>query len=279
MTKKPLNLATSQLHISKDVSENGREIRRQMRLASEQSADLIHFPEGAMSGYVKNQIWDWQEVDWQTLKDELEQTKTLAGELGIWAVIGSSHPLSNPNRPHNSLYVFSSEGRLHTRYDKQWCSNTEVNDWYTPGQSLCVFEVKGWRFGCAICIEVQFPELFLSYANEHIDCLLYSTYADKPMFSVQAQGYAASHNYWISFSNVATHSDVLTSRLIAPNGELQTLSQTEGSSFVLSTLDGNDSRWHEALNLAKPWRKKARQGDIYQSRFVSDPRSTDKTSF
>ena len=279
MTEASLKIATSQLLISEDVRENGREIRRQMTLAKEQGADLIHFPEGAMSGYVKNQIWDWQDVDWSLLKGELEQTKALAGELGIWAVIGSNHSLSEGNRPHNSLYVLSNEGKLHTRYDKQWCSNTEINDWYTPGQSLTVFEVNGWRLGCAICIEIQFPELFLAYGREHVDCLLYSTYADKPMFGTQAQGYAASHNFWISFSNVASHSEVLASRMIAPNGEIQNVCEVEGSSFILSTLDPKDASWHEALNYAKPWRKKAREGDIYRSRFVDDVRSKDNGSF
>lgn len=279
MTKAALKLAVSQLHVSRDVRENGREIRRQMVLAKEQGADLIHFPEGAMSGYVKAQIWDWQDVDWHALKDELEQTKQLAGDLGLWAVIGCNHPLTEPNRPHNSLYVLSDEGDLHARYDKQWCSNTEVNDWYTPGQSLCIFEIKGWRFGCAICIEIQFPELFLAYGKEQIDCLLYSTYAANPMFGIQAQGYAASHNVWFSLSNVAEHSEVLGSRVIAPSGEVQAVCEAQGSSFTLAALDSEDPRWHEALNLARPWRKKAREGEIYRSRFAKDSRSEDRTSF
>lgn len=279
MNKEPLKIATSQLPISEDVRENGCEIRRQMTSAKAQGADLIHFPEGAMSGYVKAQIWDWRDVDWRVLKEELEQTKQLAGELGMWAVVGSNHPLTKPNRPHNSLYVLSNKGDLHARYDKQWCSNTEVNDWYTPGQSLCIFEVNGWRFGCAICIEIQFPELFLAYAQEDIDCLLYSTYKDSHMFGIQAQGYAASHNVWFSVSNVAEHSKALASRMIAPNGEVQAVCETEGSSFTLATLDAEDPRWHEALHLAKPWRNKAREGEIYRARFVDDPRSKDKHNF
>jgi hypothetical protein len=34
---------------------------------------------------------------------------------------------------------------------------------------------------------------------------------------------------------------------------------------------------HIALNLARPWRASAKQGDIYRSRQVDDPRSTDVT--
>ncbi len=279
MSKSPLKLATAQSHISKDVSANGHEIRRLMTLAKEQGADLVHFAEGALSGYVKNQIHDWNEVDWDLLERELTQTIELAGSLGIWVAVGCNHRLSKPNRPHNSLYIISAEGKLHSRYDKQWCSNSEVNDWYSPGQSLEVFEINGWRFGCAICIEIQFPELFLAYGKEQIDCLLFSTYSENPMFAVQAQGYAASHNYWFSFSNAAQLSQAVTSRMIGPSGEIQELCKAGSSSLIISTLNPVDPRWHIALNHAIPWRKKAREGGIYRSRLVEDPRSNDKVSF
>jgi len=279
MPNTSINIATAQSVISKDVAANGHEIRQLMRLAKSQGADLIHFSEGALSGYVKSQILDWQEVDWQALERELMLTMQAAGNLGIWVVVGSNHRLTEPHRPHNSLYVFSNEGKLHTRYDKQWCSNSEINDWYTPGQSLGIFELKGWRFGCALCIEIQFPELFLAYSEKQIDCMLFSTYSNNPMFAIQAQGYAASHNFWFSLSNVQQHSQTLTSRMIAPSGEIQEICNSESSSFILSTLDPKDARWEIALKYAKPWRKKAREGSIYRSRFVDDPRSENKLAF
>ena len=108
-----------------------------------------------------------------------------------------------------------------TRYDKRFCSNTEITDWYTPGRECCVFEVDGWRFGCALCIEIQFPEVFQGYAELDVDCILFSSYSDEPMFGIQAQGYAASHSYWVSVSVPTQTSHGLSSRLIAPTGEVQ----------------------------------------------------------
>jgi predicted amidohydrolase len=63
MKTNSLTIATAQSFISKDVRENGLEIRRLMGLAHQAGARLIHFPEGAMSGYVKSQIKSWGEVD------------------------------------------------------------------------------------------------------------------------------------------------------------------------------------------------------------------------
>jgi predicted amidohydrolase len=278
MNKSPIRIATAQGWISADVRANGQEIRSLMRQARSGGASLAHFPEGAMSGYTKSQINDWGQVDWGTVDDEIRQTAALAGELGLWVVFGCSHRLTPPHRPHNSLYVISDRGELVTRYDKRFLSHTEVTRFYTPGQDACVFEVGGWRFGCALCIEVQFDEVFRDYAGRGVDCILFSSYSEEPMFGVQAQGYAAAHSLWVSMSVPAQCSHALASRLIAPNGEVQgTVSVTSG--VLVETLDTDDPRWHVALNRAKPWRALAREGGIYRERYADDPRSTDRSRY
>ena len=277
--KEPIKIATAQSFISRDVRRNGLEVRKLMRQASKEGSQLVHFAEVAISGYAKSQIKSWQEVDWHLLRQELALTAQLAGELGIWVVLGSNHQLSELNRPHNSLYVISSEGKLHTRYDKQWCSHSELSDWYTPGTNLCVFKIEGWRFGCALCIEIQFPELFLAYAAQNIDCLLLSTYSESGMFGIQAQAYAAAHTFWFSVAVPAQLSHTLSSRMIGPDGELQTVCKNNTSTVGISLLDARAERWQIPLKYAKPWRTAAREGSIYRSRLVDDVRSEDKTRF
>src|SRR3954447_2418426 len=218
MNRRPLTIAVAQGQVSADVSENGREVRALMRQARSGGAALVHFPEAAMSGCSKAQVKDWGRFDWDSLVVELLYVAGLAGELGLWVVVGCSHRLTPPHRPHNSLYVISDRGELATRYDKRLLSHTEITGWHTPGREPCVFEVDGWRFGCALCIEIHFPELFQDYAGLGVDCVLFSAYADDPMFGIQAQGNAASHSYWVSVSVPTQMSYGLCSRLIAPTG-------------------------------------------------------------
>lgn len=244
-----------------------------MRAARKVGADLIHFSEGALSGYVKRQIQSWEQVDWAVLDDELKRTAALAGELGLWTVVGANHRLAAPYRPHNSLYVISNEGRIQGRYDKRFCSNTEINSWYTPGTQPYIFEVKGFRFGCAICIEIQFAEVFMEYLELGVDCLLFSTYSEDPMFVVQAQGYAASHNFWFSVANPVAASRELPSTLVGPSGQIVTRCRKNSQTFALSTLDKGAPEWNVALNKARPWRALAREGNIYRSQLASQEHS------
>lgn len=279
MSKRPLTIATAQSYVSADVRENGSEIRRLMRQAREEGAAIVHFPEGALSGYTKSQIGNWDQVDWDALLTEKRLVADCARQLGLWVVVGCNHRLTPPHRPHNSLYVISAKGELVTRYDKQFCSHTEITRFYSPGRGCCVFEVEGWRFGCALCIEIQFAELFLRYAELEVDVMLFSSYSEDPMFGVQAQGYAASHNFWFSVSVPAQVSQLLSSRLIGPNGETGRAAVPSVSGLVINELDADRPDWEIALHHAKPWRVKAREGAIYRDRYVIDPRSEEKAAF
>src|SRR5688500_16803287 len=101
-SREPLRIAVAQTEISCDPRLNGHKIRAQMRQAAASGARLSHFTEGAMSGYpsgaFKQVLAGWP-VDWASWREELEATAALAGELGLWTVVGAAHPLSPPNRP------------------------------------------------------------------------------------------------------------------------------------------------------------------------------------
>lgn len=271
-----LRIATTQPTASIDVRHNGRKVRELMRQAAAAHAKLLHFPEGFLSGYAKEQIADWDDVDWSAVREELDQVAELAAELGMWVVLGSAHPLTPPHRPHNSLYVISDQGRVVARYDKRFCSNTEITSFYSPGFEPVVFDVDGFRFGCAICIEVNFPQLFAEYERLGVDCLLLSAWPVDSIFFTKARGHAAINNYWLSLSVPEQSADLMRSAVIGPEGS-RLASVDAPAEMVVVTLDRDAPEFHIALDLARPWRAVANQGDIYRSRRVDDPRSADHT--
>jgi len=272
-----LRIATAQSLVTPDVSANGRHIRELMKQARAIEARLVHFPEGALSGYAKAQIADWSAVDWSCIRAEAEQIASLARELSLWVVLGCNHRLSAPNRPHNSLYVFSDKGELTTRYDKRYCSHTELTDWYTPGREAVTFDIDDFRFGCTLCIEVQFPELFMDYERLGIDCMLFSAYSDDAMFGVLSQAHAATNCFWMSLATPAQCSIGLPTTLIGPDGRPIARASTNGApALITAMLDRNEERYQVALAKARPWRSAARTGGIYLARQVDDGRSSNR---
>lgn len=50
-------------------------------------------------------------------------------------------------------------------------------------------------------------------------------------------------------------------------------------SLAVAMLDRADPAYEIALQRARPWRAKARQGDIYREKMVDDPRSLDRSVY
>ena len=259
-----ITIAIAQPQISADVRENSTSTIKMMTEAQQAGARLIHFPEGSLSGYCSTQVSDWADVDWEFLQNELETVCAHAKKLGIWVVLGCNHAIGEDYRPFNSLHVISDAGALKARYDKRFCSHNEITNWYSAGSDPVAFEVDGFRFGCALCIEVQFPELFREYGDLDVDAVLFSAYAKDQMFWIQAQGHAASNNYWVSVSVPAQNMSSLASGLIGPNGHrVAALEATATPDLLIVELDRRDEAFQVALAKARPWRRKARLGTIY----------------
>lgn len=278
-----LRVAVGQSQVGLDHHANGREVRRLMRQAADMGAQLVQFPEGAISGYPsgmgKLQLAGWT-VDWAGLKAELEETAALAAELSIWVAAGANHRLTAPNRPHNSLYVIDDGGALAARYDKRRLSHTEVTDWYTPGLDPVMFQLGGFCFGLSLCIEIQFPELFLDYAARGADVVLFSSFSEDPMFGVMARAYAAATNCWFAVAVPAQCSRAMASGVIGPHGRWLARCADDGSSdVVVVDLDRTAPDLDIALNKARPWRALARRGEIYAQVRVDDARSDARDEF
>ncbi|MBO3090036.1 carbon-nitrogen hydrolase family protein [Cellulomonas dongxiuzhuiae] len=272
-----LRVAVTQPTASPDPRRNGAVTRQLMRTAAAQGARLVLFPEGHLSGYAKEQVSDLADVDWSVVHEETEAVAELAGELGLWVVLGSSHPLTPPHRPHNSMYVISDTGRVIDRYDKRFCSAGETFHHYTPGTDPTTFEVDGYRFGIAVCVEINFLNVFTEYAALGVDCLLLPAYPIDAIFRTKAQAMAAINTYWVAVSSVAQRRRLVPAEVFGPDGTSLTAAAGD-EAIVLAELNRDDPQFHIALDLARPWRGSAHDGSFYRGYLVDDPRSSVKTA-
>ncbi|WP_255658511.1 carbon-nitrogen hydrolase family protein [Actinoplanes sp. L3-i22] len=288
-----MRLSVAQLAVQPDPGDTaalrdcGDRIRHLMRAAHEAGARLLHLPEDAlscpnkriMSATGPEQVGpaDWDRADWATLADELEAIANLAGELRLWTVLGSIHPLTAPRRPHLSLYVISDNGTVATRYDERMLSKTKVSYMYTPGSAPVTFTVDGVRFGCAMGMEATFPEVFMEYERLDVDCVLFSTHGpgtptNNGPFALQARALAAANSYWVSYATTAQDAPNASSGVVTPDGEWLTRCPPDPvAAIATADLDLTTE------NYARPWRRTARSGLYLRYQAPDDPLSHNRT--
>lgn len=289
-------LAVAQMTVRSDprdaaeFRESGQEMRHLMRQAHNAGAKLVHFPEGAtcfpnkriLSATGPEELGpaDWTRLEWPALRDELETTRRLARQLGLWTVFGSVHQLTHPQRPHNSLYVLSDLGELVTRYDERFLSNTKISFMYTPGKAPITFDVDGFRFGCALGMESHFPEIFIEYEKLNVDCVLFSTtggsaaYPNDTAFTAEVMGHAASNSYWVSYAVPTKPNGTAVSGVVTPRGQWAAQCASDGTPSIACVDIPADS-----TDPARPWRRSARSGIYEPHHAQDDPRSDNRDAF
>jgi len=155
-----MKVATSQFSVSSDIRHNLVRILMQMQQAKELNCHVIQFPEGSLSGYAGSDFESFLNFNWPLLRECTTQVLQAAKRLGLWVILGSTHPLTPPNKPHNSVYIINNNGEIVDRYDKRFCAGTDefqpkTGDLahYSPGNHFVVFSICGITCSVIICHE------------------------------------------------------------------------------------------------------------------------------
>jgi len=276
-----LTVATCQFPVSGDIAANGDWVHRQMREAADQGADIVHFPECALSGYAGKDHKTLDGLDWDSLRRETESILSLAKELGVWAIVGSTYRLSDGHKPHNALYVISAEGEIVDRYDKRFCTSGDLKH-YSPGDHFVTFTVKGVKCGLLICYDIRFPELYRQYSKLGVQIVFHSFYnarmqADAihpKIMPPTAQARAATNYMFVSMNNSCVE-HAWPSRFLTPDGMIVGALPPNAPGVMINEVDTA----HKYYDASRPYRRAAIDGKLNSGRVVDDPRSKDRTCY
>ena len=273
-----LRVASCQFPVSKMIEENYKWIEKQIIEAKLKKADVVHFPECALSGYPGTDFKTMAGFDWEKLQAATDSIIILARDLGIWIIVGSIHQLSGNNKPHNSLYVIGPGGKIIDRYDKRFCTSGDL-DYFSPGDHFVNFEINGVQCGLLICYDVRFPELYREYRKLGTDLIFQSFYNARQkkgsihplIMPVTAQARAATNYFYMSLTNsCATES--WPCYFITPDGLVQNNLTVNEPGILISDLDIN-TVFYDA---SAPYRDNAIKGKLNSGETIRDARSTDR---
>src|SRR5665648_152990 len=93
-----IRIASCQFPVSADIAENYRWIEDQIIEAKLKKADVVQFPECALSGYPGSDMNSLDNFNWNELFSATDSVMALAKELKIWVILGSMHRLSGTNK-------------------------------------------------------------------------------------------------------------------------------------------------------------------------------------
>lgn len=303
-----LRIATSQFSVSSNIELNRDNIIKQTKEAKEKGCDVIHFPEGSLSGYAGVDFDSFENYKWDLLKQCSQQILTLAEELGIWIIMGSSHSLTENNKPHNSLYIIDNRGRIIDRYDKLFCAGDDSNQTgdlahYSSGNHFYVFKINGITCSVQICHDYRYPELYRELKMKGVEVVFHSYHAGnmnderrafmesqigEPYFKLNfgrtypeitmpatMVSYAANNYMWISCSNTSAKESCWASFMVRPDGVISGRLEKNVDGMLITDID-TETEYYDST---KFWRDRAINGQYYSGDKIIDKRSENRNEF
>jgi len=239
---KDLRVAVVQMKFADSLPGNFAKIERALHEAARKHADVVLFPECATTGYA---------CDFSSLKpQQLRRTVRAAGELAaahrINVLLGS--PMYRRGRWQNCLIVFDRTGRATHCYAK--CQLTDRDRrFFSPGNSVALFNVDGVCATAIICHERRYPELVRLAAMAGA-CILFHPNAGMDSLSVSRakrgghDGIAVrafENAIFYAFANsVGPQGGGLwsagDSKIVAPNGKVLKLADNRDEAVIVADL-------------------------------------------
>jgi predicted amidohydrolase len=215
--------------------------------AADAGANLVVFPECAVSGYVFDSA-EAAAPSAETVPGETtEAVERACRERGVYAIVGMLE--REGGALYNSAFVAGPEG-LVANYRKCHLPVLGIDRYVARGEALPVVELPFARIGILICYDVRFPEAARSLTLRGADILVVPT--NWPEGAESAPEFLTRARAWENRVYVAACNRVGEERgarfigrsqIVAPDGSF--LAQADGTSETMLTAEIDPARARE----------------------------------
>jgi len=147
-----LTVAVAQMKFRASIGDNVAWIVEKIYASSKAGADVVLFPECAVTGYNR----DFSTIDASEIEAARAAISQATRTVNCHALVGC--PMMTGRKRFNSLLVFDRHGREIFRYSKIHLTKRDAH-WFVPGNKLAFFHLDGIPCTAIICHERRYPEL------------------------------------------------------------------------------------------------------------------------
>ncbi len=224
-----------------DLESNRRAILQWLREAAGMGANLIVFPECALSGYVFESEAEAREAAEPIPGPSSTALIQACAELEVCAVLGMLE--STSDAIYNTALLISPDG-LVGMYRKTHLPVLGVDRFARPGNALDVVQTPAGALGPLICYDLRFPEAPRVLALKGAEIIVHPTNwprasADFPDFVTKAAA-RASGVFLISADRVGEERGTVflgRSQIIPPSGRPLAEADDHSETIIIAELD------------------------------------------
>jgi len=249
--KEKIKLALAQISSKRENKEaNLQRIENFTVKAEEQAADLVIFPELALTGYVvKDQIYELAET---IPGPSTKRIEAIAKKTGRHIIFGMPELSGKTKATIFNTAVFVGPEGIIGKYQKRYLPTHSVFEekrYFRPGYQTAAFATALGNIGLCICYDLFFPEvcrLTRLKGAQLIVAISASPAVRKSYFEVLTVARAIENTAFLAYVNLAGVEEGLQfwggSNLVSPTGEVLAKAKYDEEDFVTCEVDYSDMR-------------------------------------
>ena len=254
--KEKIKIALAQMKSKReDKKTNLHRIEDFTVKAEEQNADLVVFPELALTGYVlRDRIYELAEQIPGPTTDIVEE---LARKTGRHIVFGMPELIGKTKATISNTAVLVGPSGLVGKYRKMYLPTHSVFEekrYFRPGYEPVALNTKLGKIGLCICYDVFFPEVYRLTrlkGAELIVTISASPAVRRSYFEILTTARALENTVFLAYVNLVGVEEGMQfwggSRVVGPTGDVVVKAKYDEEDFVTAEVDYNDMRNAEAF--------------------------------
>jgi predicted amidohydrolase len=244
-----VNVALAQISCKVgDKNYNIRKIERYIRKAKKKRANLVVFPELALTGYVcRDLVYELAEP---IPGPSVHQLEAVAKRENMHIVLGMLEKSSKAKAVlYNTAILISPNGFV-GKYQKMHLPTHSVFEekrYFRGGYQTPVFDTPIGKLGLIICYDVFFPEitrLLRLKGAQLVICISASPSVRRGFFEAFTTARALENTMFLAYVNLVGIEDGLQfwggSRMIAPSGRVIAQAKYDKEDLVVTQIDYSD---------------------------------------
>lgn len=244
-----VNVALTQISCKVgDRDFNIKKIERYVKQAKAKRANLIVFPELALTGYTcRDLVYEMAE---SIPGPSVHQLEGIARNEKMHIVLGMLERSSKTKAAlYNTAVLIGPEGLI-GKYQKMHLPTHSVFEekrYFRSGYSTPVFDTSLGRLGLTICYDVFFPEitrLLRLKGAQLVICISASPSVRRGFFEVLTKARALENTVFLAYVNLVGIEDGLQfwggSRMIGPSGRILAQAKYDEEDMVVTNIDYSD---------------------------------------
>jgi omega-amidase len=258
-----MRAAIVQSKVTSSVEQNKISIIDSLRSAAIKEADIVLFPECALTGYLGFDRMTLDDLRPEDVHGALAEIQRECAVLAIGCVVGQY--FKRCGRWYNNAVAIGRSGELLASYDKLQLVDLDCYE-VAPGQSLGLFEFDKLLCSMAICHDIRYPEVLRQYGSRAAKVHFHLFYGGREP-GEQARHYQAQYDahvitravengFYLLASNASLDEQMIRSQCRDMEGRALQIATSFTPTTLIAELD--------TINAGDGWAVK-RRDDLFDS--------------